>query len=99
MEAGKDRKKRIDEIVRAHGYNDYKWIDPREIVVAQWVRMKCMFGCREYGHGGACPPNTLSIAECERFFKEYSDAIILHFEGTMDKPEDRHTDFEKKWKS
>jgi predicted metal-binding protein len=30
------------------------------------------------------------VAECEQFFNEYSDAAILHFEGTMDKPEDRH---------
>ena len=39
---------------------------------------------------GACPSNTLSVAECERFFSEYSHALILHFEGRMDKPEDRH---------
>jgi predicted metal-binding protein len=82
--------KKVDDILNAQGYSDYKWIDPKGIVVAQWVRMKCMFGCVEYGHGGACPPNTLSVAECERFFGEYSDGIILHFEGKMDKPEDRH---------
>jgi predicted metal-binding protein len=80
----------IDEIFRSHGYTDYKWIDPSGIIVAQWVRMKCMFGCGEYGRGGACPPNTPAVAECERFFKEYSDALILHFEGTMDQPEERH---------
>jgi predicted metal-binding protein len=52
--------------------------------------MKCKFGCTEYGRGGACPPNTPSVAGCERFFGEYGDAVILHFEGDMDKPEDRH---------
>ena len=81
---------RIDQIFTSRGYTAYKWIDPKRIVVAQWVRMKCMFGCPEYGRGGACPPNTPPVAECERFFKEYSDAIILHFEGRMKKPEDRH---------
>jgi predicted metal-binding protein len=80
----------IDEIFKAKGYSDYQWIDPQKIIVAQWVRMKCQFGCGEYGHGAACPPNTPSVAECERFFSEYSDAVILHFEGTMDQPEDRH---------
>lgn len=82
--------KLVDAIVRSHGYTDYKWIDPGRIIVAQWVRMKCMFGCGEYGRGGACPPNTPSVPECERFFREYEDAIILHFEGRMDEPEDRH---------
>lgn len=85
-----DHYKQVDAILQSHGYTDYKWVDPKRIIVAQWVRMKCMFGCGEYGHGGACPPNTPSVSECERFFGEYEDAIILHFEGRMDKPEDRH---------
>jgi predicted metal-binding protein len=86
-----ENRQTIDAIFKDHGYTDYKWIDPQKIIVAQWVRTKCQFGCGEYGRGGACPPNTPSVAECERFFSEYSAAVILHFEGTMDKPEDRHT--------
>jgi predicted metal-binding protein len=84
------KRQTLDAIFKKKGYTDYKWIDPKKIVVAQWVRMKCKFGCGEYGRGGACPPYTPSVAECEQFFNEYSDAAILHFEGTMDKPEDRH---------
>ncbi len=84
------QKKQIDVILHSSNYTDYKWIDTQQIVVAQWVRMKCMFGCGEYGHGGTCPPNTPPVPECERFFKEYTDAIVLHFTGKMDKPEDRH---------
>ena len=90
MSLNAEQQRQINDIFRAHGYSDYKWIDPQGIIVSQWVRMKCMFGCGEYGQCGACPPNTPSVAECERFFKEYTDAIILHFEGKMDKPEDRH---------
>jgi len=85
-----NKRKILDGIFKAKGYTDYKWIDPKKIIVSQWVRMKCKFGCGEYGRGGACPPNTPSVAECERFFSEYGDAIILHFEGKMKKPEDRH---------
>ena len=84
------KRQRLDAILSEKGYSDYKWIDPQKIMVAQWVRMKCQFGCGLYGRGGACPPNTPSVPECELFFAEYSDAVILHFEGTMDKPEDRH---------
>ena len=90
MELSDKQQKQIDEILHSHDYSDYKWIDPKQIIVAQWVRMKCMFGCGEYGSGGACPPNTPPVPECERFFREYADDIILHFEGAMDKPEDRH---------
>jgi len=72
------------------GFSDFKWIKPEDIVVSQWVRMKCTFGCGEYGHNATCPPNTPSVAECERFFKEYSDAAIFHFVKKAKKPEDRH---------
>lgn len=85
-----ENRQTLDTIIAKHGYTDYKWVDPQQIVVAQWVRMKCIFGCAEYGRAGACPPATPSVAECERFFGEYGDAVVLHFEGTMDKPEDRH---------
>jgi predicted metal-binding protein len=85
-----EAKTALDEVIQANGYTDYKWIDPDKIITAQWVRMKCMFGCNGYGNCAACPPNTPSLAECERFFSEYEDAILLHFEGTMDRPENRH---------
>ena len=82
--------KKVDDILHFNGYTDYKWIDPHKIIVAQWVRMKCMFGCPEYGRGGTCPPNTPPVTDCERFFKEYTAAVTLHFEGKMEKPEERH---------
>ena len=59
----------IENIIRKYGYRDFKWIDPKNIVVAQWVRMKCMYGCDEYGKTGTCPPNVPSVSDCERFFK------------------------------
>lgn len=73
-----------------HGFADFKWIQPEALVIAQWVRMKCMFGCRHYGGNASCPPNVPSVAECERFFGEYSDIAIFHFEKKMDNPDDRH---------
>ena len=85
-----EKRNAIEVLMEEKGYTDYKWIDPKKIVVSQWVRMKCTFGCGEYGRGGACPPQTPSVAECSQFFNEYSDAMVLHFEGTMEKPEDRH---------
>jgi len=90
MKLDVNRVKEVEHILQSHKYTDYTWINPKMIVVSQWVRMKCMFGCGEYGRAGACPPETPSVAECREFFHEYSDAVILHFEGVMDKPEDRH---------
>jgi predicted metal-binding protein len=80
----------IEALILRHGYTEFKWIDPQKIVVSQWVRMKCMFGCGEYGQNASCPPNLPSVAECQKFFQEYRDAIIFRFEKKVDKPKDRH---------
>ena len=80
----------LEGLFRKRGYRDYKWIDPEKIIVSQWVRMKCMYGCGEYGQNASCPPNVPAVSECERFFREYSTAVIFHFDKKVDKPEDRH---------
>jgi predicted metal-binding protein len=71
------------------GFNDFKWIDPKDIVFSQWVRMKCVFGCPNYGKIASCPPQTPSVSECERFFREYTKSVIFHFNKVFEQPEDR----------
>jgi len=80
----------LESLFEKHGYTDFKWIEPRDIVVAQWVRLKCAFGCWEYGRNAACPPNVPSVEECRQFFREYSTAAVFHFQGSLKHPEDRH---------
>ena len=80
----------LEELFRTDGFVDFRWLDPKDIEVAQWVRMKCMFGCDEYGRTATCPPNVPPIPECERFFREYSESAVFHFSKRVDKPEDRH---------
>jgi len=82
--------KGLEKLFAKHGFSDYRWLDPAEIVVAEWVRMKCLYGCREYGRNAACPPNAPPVAECARFFMEYKRAAVFHFAKTVDRPEDRH---------
>ena len=75
---------KIDVILQNLGFQDYKWIDPKKIVVSQWVRVKCQFGCSDYGLG-TCPPNTPSVDECRKFFNEYNRAVILRFTVLADR--------------
>lgn len=81
-------RKKIEKKFLEHNFTDFKWIDPKKFVTGQWVRMKCMFGCNEYGNAARCPPNVPSVSECERFFQEYKEAVIFHFQKKVDKPED-----------
>ncbi|MDR1042767.1 MAG: DUF2284 domain-containing protein [Clostridiales Family XIII bacterium] len=72
--------KQIDEIVRQHGFTDYKWLVPqKDITVSRWVRFHCEFGCKNYGKNGSCPPAVPSVDECREMIYEYKTAIILHF--------------------
>jgi predicted metal-binding protein len=71
---------RIETIIHHHGYDDFKWLDPRTIVVSQWVRLKCEYGCPSYGRIASCPPNTPSVEECRRFFSEYATGIVFHIQ-------------------
>lgn len=82
-------RERLETLFRKYDFTDYRWIKPESIVVSQWVRLKCMFGCDEYGKNGSCPPNVPDVSECERFFKEYREAAVFHFEKVVDKPESR----------
>jgi predicted metal-binding protein len=80
---------RLEAIIHEHGYEDFKWFDPQKIIVAQWVRMKCEYGCPSYGKNASCPPNTPSLEACKRFFGEYSTGIVLHFQKVAPEKPDR----------
>ena len=81
---------KIEELVKKHKVNDFKWMDPNKFVIEQWVRMKCVYGCEEYGKTATCPPNVPSIAECKEFFKGYTSSLVIHYSGSFEKPEERH---------
>ena len=80
---------KLEQLFFEHNYSDFKWINRKDIIVSQWVRIKCTFGCSSYGKKGSCPPNVPSVLECRNFFNEYNDIAIFHFEKSFKKPEDR----------
>jgi len=77
-------KDQIESYLSEFGFSDYQWINPADVVVAQWVRVKCTFGCSDYGLG-SCPPNTPSVQECREFFSEYKIGLVIRLTKTADK--------------
>ena len=82
-------KNKLEEIFRNNDYHDFKWITTDQILVSQWVRFKCIFGCNAYGKGGACPPSVPSVQECREFIGGYKHAVIFHFEKVLQNPDER----------
>jgi predicted metal-binding protein len=80
----------LESLFRRHGLEDFRWVNPQKIVVAEWVRMKCMYGCDQYGKAACCPPNTPSVETCTRFFREYSEAAVFHFVKQVAGTDDRY---------
>jgi predicted metal-binding protein len=83
-------REQIEPMVRRHAFSDYRWLDPGEIIVAEWVRMKCLFGCPHFGGAAVCPPNTPSVDACRRFFGEYRHALLFHFQNVEPETKARH---------
>jgi predicted metal-binding protein len=83
-------KQNLESMFIEHGFETFRWIQPSNIITAQWVRMKCVFGCGEYGKTATCPPSVPGVDECRKFFDEYRTAAVFHFQKAVKKPEDRH---------
>jgi len=72
-------------------------ISPEDIVVSQWVRFKCRYGCKGYGKHLGCPPYVPSPDDTRRMVDEYSSGLLLRFDGVPGRgefgPDDIPVDF------
>lgn len=78
--SGSMDKMSLEEMLAKYGFEQFKWISGNDLVIRQWVRLKCQFTCPDYGTKAMCGPNMPSIEECERFFSEYSLVAVIHKE-------------------
>jgi predicted metal-binding protein len=60
------------------GAKEAKIISSKTIVVAEWVSMKCKFGCSGYGQSLTCPPHSPLPEETRRILSFYKSAILVH---------------------
>jgi len=60
------------------GVDEAKVIDPGSVVTAEWVRMKCQYGCPGFGESLCCPPHTPTPDVTRKVIDSYCKAILLH---------------------
>jgi predicted metal-binding protein len=58
-------------------------INPEDIVVANWVRMKCQYGCPSYGKKLSCPPYSPVPDDTRKVMEEYSRAFLIGYSGRI----------------
>jgi predicted metal-binding protein len=70
----------ICQLAKKLGAKHAQIVDVNKVVVGNWVRMKCQYGCARYGEKLTCPPYTPIPDEFRRVLDGYSLAILLRFE-------------------
>ena len=57
---------KLESLLREHGFDDVRCMAGAEVVVSPWVRLKCMYGCVDYGKRASCPSNAPGVEECRK---------------------------------
>ena len=68
---------RIFTLCQRHGIERVHLIKTSQIMVAQWVRLKCRYGCDNYNTNWCCPPATVTVKEAKEILREYKSALLL----------------------
>jgi len=67
------------QMALAGGADEAKAIRARDVVAADWVRLKCQFGCGGYNKRLCCPPYTPAPETTRRVLGEYRRALIYSY--------------------
>lgn len=59
------------------GASDAKPIRAEDIVVRDWVRLKCQYGCDGYGSSLTCPPYSPTPEQLRKILEGYDWAILI----------------------
>jgi predicted metal-binding protein len=58
-------------------------IDPHDIVVGNWVRLKCQYGCPSYAKKLSCPPYSPTPEDTRKVLEEYSKAYLIGYSRSI----------------
>ena len=61
-----------------------KIIKAEDVIVADWVRLKCQYGCGGYGKRLTCPPYSPTPTETRKVIAGYRRAILLKFRSCQE---------------
>ena len=68
---------RLLEKGQSYGLNAIFPFSIDKISVAEWVHLKCRYGCNQYNTNWCCPPATPSPDKVRVIISEYSTALLL----------------------
>jgi len=72
-----DIMKDISEEGRKYGIETVKPFSVDDFELAEWVGLKCRYGCSQFGTNWSCPPATPELPQARAIISEYSLALLL----------------------
>jgi predicted metal-binding protein len=69
------------------GAGQARLIEPSQVVTADWVRLKCQYGCGAYGSNLTCPPYSPTPAYTQRMLGEYASGLLVTFRVNSEEEE------------
>jgi predicted metal-binding protein len=67
----------IQPLGKKHGIDEILPVNVKDICVANWVQMKCKYGCKKFGKSWCCPPETPTPDQVRSLLNEYKKALLL----------------------
>ena len=74
------------ELALETGAEQAKLVPASSVVTAEWVLLKCRFGCPGYNKRLTCPPYTPTPEQTRRVLSEYRYALVYSYRGHHAKP-------------
>jgi len=87
MKNFQDLIKKLEKVAYKNGATFFKIIKSSDIVVGNWVREKCIFGC--IGFRWHCPPFSKKPEETRKFLQEYENCLLVGFENLKNREDQR----------
>jgi len=69
--------KDISEKGKNYGIETIKPFSVENFELAEWVGLKCRYGCSQFGTNWSCPPATPELSQARAIIGEYSVALLL----------------------
>jgi len=69
------------EKAKCLGVSRAEIIDTKNVVVENWVRLKCQYGCGVYGECLTCPPYSPTPDYTKKMIGEYSKGLLMQIEN------------------
>jgi predicted metal-binding protein len=69
------------EKAKSLGVSKAEIVDTGNVVVGNWVRLKCQYGCGRYGECLTCPPYSPTPDYTKEMIREYSKGLLMQIES------------------